>query len=86
MYIYFVFFLYIFFFRCFAKMSNTSMEERLSALERKIEALTKQLDQQDQRAPYFLNYNEGHHFQAHTVMPSNYHSGWRPYEDFSYRS
>ena len=59
------------------------MEEHLSALERKIEALIKLLDQQDQRAPHFLNYNGGHHFQPHTVMPRNYHSGWRPYEDFS---
>ena len=62
------------------------MEELLSTLERKIEALTKLLDQQDQRAPHFLNYNGGDHFQPHTVMPSNHHSGWRPYEDFSYRS
>ena len=67
-------------------MNNASMEELLSILERKIEALTKLLDQQDQRAPHFLNYNGGDRFQPHTVMPSNHHSGWRPYEDFSYRS
>ena len=33
-----------------------------------------------------LNYNGGHYFQPHNIIPSFYHLGWRTYEDFSYGS
>ena len=63
-------------------MNNLSIDERLSALEKKIDALTNLNDQKIQRAPNYFNYNGGHQH----IMPSYYHSGWRTYEDFPYRS
>ena len=67
-------------------MRNESIDERLSTLEKKIYALSNPIDQQTQRALHYLNYNGGHYFQPHNIIPSYYHSGWRTYEDFSYRS
>ena len=65
-------------------MSNESIDECLSALEKKIDALLNLIDQQTQRAPRYLNYNGGHYFQPHNIIPSYYHSCWRTYQDFSY--
>ena len=67
-------------------MNNESIDERLSALEKKIDALSNLIDQQTQKAPHYLNYDGGHYFQPHNIIPSNYHLGWRTYDDFSYRS
>ena len=67
-------------------MNIVSMDERLSALEKKIDTLTNLIDQQTQRAPNFFNYNGGHYFQPQYIMPSYNHSGWRTYGDFPYRS
>ena len=67
-------------------MSNEPIDERLSALEKKIDTFSNLIDQQTQRAPHYLNYNGGHYFQPHNIIPSYYHSGWRTYEDFSYKS
>ena len=66
-------------------MSNESIDERLSALEKKVNALTSLINQQTQRAPNYFNYNGGHHFQPQHIIPSYYHLGWRTY-DFSFRS
>ena len=57
-------------------MNNEAIDERLSALEKKIDALSNLIDQQTQRAPQYLNYNEGHYFKPHNIMSSYYHSGW----------
>ena len=67
-------------------MSNELIDERLSALEKKIDALSNLIDQQTQRAPHYLNYNGGHFFQPHNIISSYCHSGWRTYGDFSYGS
>ena len=67
-------------------MNNLSIDESLSTLEKKIDALTNLIDQQTQRGPNYFNYNGGHYFQHHHVLSSYYHSGWRTNEDFSYRS
>ena len=67
-------------------MNNLSIDERLFALEKNIDALTNLIDQQTQRAPNYFNYNGGHHFQPQHIMPSNCYLGWRTYEDFPYRS
>ena len=67
-------------------MNNEMIDERLSALEKKIDTLSNLIDQQSQRAPHYLNYNGGHYFQPHNIMSSYYHSGWRTYGDFSYGS
>ena len=67
-------------------MSNLSIEEQLSTLEKTIDAPTNLIDQQTQRAPNYFNYNVGHYFQPQHIMPSNYNLDWRKNEDFSYRS
>ena len=67
-------------------MKNESIDEQLSALEKKIDAISNLIDQQTQRAPHYLNYNGSHYFQPHNIMPSYYHLGWMTYEDFYYRS
>ena len=67
-------------------MNNISINERLSVLEKKIDALTNLIDQQTQRAPNYFNYNGGNNCQPQQIMLSYYHSGWRTYVDFSYRS
>ena len=67
-------------------MSNLLIDERLSTLEKKVDALTNLIDQQIQRAPNYFNYKGGHYFQPRHIMPSYFHSGWRTYEDFPYRS
>ena len=67
-------------------MSNESIDELVSALEKKNDALVNLIDQQTQRGPHYLNYNGGHYFQPHNIISSYYHSGWRTYENFSYRS
>ena len=67
-------------------MNNASIDEHLSPLEKKIDALSNVIDQQTQRAPHYLNYNGGHYFQLHNSLPSDYHPGWRTYKNFSYRS
>ena len=67
-------------------MNNNSIDERLSALEKKIDALSNLIDQQTQRAPNYFNYNGSHYFQSQHIKSSCYHSGWRTYEDFPYRS
>ena len=66
-------------------MSNESIDERLSSLKKKIDTLSNLTDQQTQRAPHYLNYNGGHYFQPNNIILSYYHSGWRTYQDFSYR-
>ena len=40
-------------------MNSLSVDECLSALEKKIDALTNLIDQQTQRAPKSFNYNGG---------------------------
>ena len=40
-------------------MNSLSVDKNLSALEKKIEALTSLIDQQTQRAPKFVNHNGG---------------------------
>ena len=65
-------------------MSNESIDERLSVLEKKIDTLSNLIDQQTQRAPHYLNYNGGHFFQPHNIIPSYYHSSWMTYQEFSY--
>ena len=40
-------------------MNNLSVDERLSALEKKIKALASLIDQQTQRAPKSVNHNGG---------------------------
>ena len=40
-------------------MNSLSVDECLSALEKKIDALTSLIDQQTQRAPKSVNYNGG---------------------------
>ena len=66
-------------------MNNLSIDERLSALEKKIDAHTNLIDQQTQRAPNYFDYNGGY-FQPQHIMLNYYHLGWRTYEDFPYRS
>ena len=61
-----------------------SINEHLSTLEKKIDGLSNLIDQQTQRPPHYLNYNGGHFFQPHNIIPSYYHLGWRTYQDFSY--
>ena len=51
------------FYRFFAKMNSLSVDERLSGLEKKIEALTSFINQQTQGAPKYVNYNGGPHSQ-----------------------
>ena len=67
-------------------MNNASIDERISALKKKIDALSNLIDQQNQRVPHYLNYNEGHYFQPQHIMSSYYHSSWTTYEHFSFRS
>ena len=67
-------------------MRNESIDELLFALEKKIDALSNQINQKTQRARHYLNYSGGHYFQPHNIIPSYYYSSWRTYEDFSYRS
>ena len=66
-------------------MNNEMINERLLALEKKINALSNLIDQQTQRAPHYLNYYGGHYFQPY-IVPSYYHLGRRTYEDFSFGS
>ena len=40
-------------------MNSLSVDERLSALEKKIDALANLIDQQTQRAPKFVNHSGG---------------------------
>ena len=51
-------------------MNNLLIDERLFALEKKIDALTNLIDQKTQRAPNYLSYNIGHYFQPQHIMPS----------------
>ena len=76
----------IFSYKSLALLNNESTDERLSALEKRIDALTNLIHQQTQRAPNYFDYNGGHYFQPHHIMPSYYYLGWRTYEDFPYRS
>ena len=48
-------------------MSNELIDECLSALEKKIDALLNLIDQQTQRTPHYLNYNGGQYFQPTTL-------------------
>ena len=67
-------------------MNNETIYERLLALEKKINPLSKLIDQQTQRAPHYLNYCRGHYFKPHNIMLSYYHLGWSTYEDFYFGS
>ena len=44
---------------CIATMNSLSIDEHLSALEKKIEALTSLINQQTQRAPNSVNHSRG---------------------------
>ena len=67
-------------------MNNNSVDACLFALEKKIDSFSNLIDQKTQREPNYFNYNGGHHFQSQHIMSSCYHSSWRTYEDFPYRS
>ena len=67
-------------------MNKLYIDERLSTIEKKIDALSNLIDQQTQRAPNYFNYNGGHYFQPPHIMLSYYHSSWKTIEDFFYRS
>ena len=67
-------------------MNNLLIDERLSALEKNIDALTNLIDQKNQRAPNDFSYSGGRYFQPQHIMSSYHHLSWRKIEDFSYRS